>query len=74
MQKTLLSTFFHAAVILALFVSGVYASGPSTLYKQNNIDIARANIEHYAWARDMVTGWKAGQEFTLTRMNGFSMT
>ncbi|MBN1291619.1 MAG: heparinase II/III family protein, partial [Candidatus Latescibacteria bacterium] len=44
---------------------------PMTLYKAENVAIARANIEKYVWAQDIVEGWKRSVEYAMQQDRQF---
>ncbi len=48
-----------------------FADGPRTLYRAEDIENARENVERYEWARSIVAGWERGAEFALEQDREF---
>jgi hypothetical protein len=61
-----------ALVLLLMTVPlGTVFAAPSTLYKAQNIAIARENVKRYPWAREIVEGWKRSVEYAMQQDREF---
>jgi len=54
-----------------LFFSTSLQAAPRTLYKPVDIENARENLKRYAWAKDIVHGWKNSTKFALQQDRQF---
>ncbi|MEN6346403.1 MAG: heparinase II/III family protein [Armatimonadia bacterium] len=57
--------------LLALFTTVVLEAAPCTLYKPRNLEIARANVAKYQWARDLLASWEKSASFALSKDREF---
>ena len=76
MQVRMLAGFYLpyllclAVVVLLLNCSVVFPQ-PRTLYKPQDIENARNNIERYAWAQGLVSGWESRAKFVMQQDREF---
>jgi len=54
-----------------LLSCGVVSAQPRTLYKPQDIQNARQNIERYAWAQSIVKGWQSSSAFAMQQDRDF---
>jgi len=52
-------------VLVVLLASGRVSAEPCTLYKPRHIATAKANIERYAWAQDLLQSYRGSLAFSL---------
>lgn len=59
------------APLLLLLACAPSQAQPRTLYKPGDIENARRNVERYAWAQAIVTGWERNVQFALEQDRDF---
>ena len=55
----------------ALLYCTVAPAQPRTMYKPQDVENARRNVERYSWAEAMVAGWERGAAFALEQDREF---
>ena len=62
---------FIIEIFLIFTLSLGISAEPKTLYKAQNIAIARENIKHYKWARKIIENWKSSVALTMKKNRSF---
>lgn len=60
-----------ALLFIALLGCTIALAQPRTMYKPEDIENARRNMERYDWARVIVNGWKRGVDFAMQQDRDF---
>jgi len=68
MSVLLVLPFFVASLLLTCEVA---VAQPRTMYKPQDIDNARQNLERYGWAQKIVSGWENEVEFAMQQAREF---
>jgi hypothetical protein len=77
MKRNILATFLACLVFVLPLAGGDFAgvgvagAEPGTLYKPQDIDNARRNLERHEWAQRIVSGWKESVAFAVEQDREF---